>query len=66
MAVALWAANSVMALSWFSKGKAKDREAKEKQGNGHQFTAGPGQGSSVCEVCDKPAAGKDTLHCTSE
>ncbi|XP_036435838.1 rho guanine nucleotide exchange factor 28 isoform X2 [Colossoma macropomum] len=48
-----------------NKGKAKEREAKEKQGNGHQFTAGPGQGSSVCEVCDKPAAGKETLHCTN-
>ncbi|KAI4883516.1 hypothetical protein NFI96_023254 [Prochilodus magdalenae] len=48
-----------------NKGKAKDREAKEKQGNGHQFTAGPSQGSSACEVCDKPAAGKETLHCTN-
>ncbi|XP_072530075.1 rho guanine nucleotide exchange factor 28 isoform X2 [Salminus brasiliensis] len=48
-----------------NKGKAKEREAKEKQGNGHQFTAGPGQGPSVCEVCDKPAAGKETLHCTN-
>uniref|UniRef100_A0A8B9KVR4 Rho guanine nucleotide exchange factor (GEF) 28a n=1 Tax=Astyanax mexicanus TaxID=7994 RepID=A0A8B9KVR4_ASTMX len=48
-----------------NKGKAKEREAKEKQGNGHQFTAGAGPGPSVCEVCDKPAAGKETLHCTN-
>ncbi|XP_066514614.1 rho guanine nucleotide exchange factor 28 isoform X2 [Hoplias malabaricus] len=48
-----------------NKGKGKERESKEKQGNGHQFTAGPGQGSSVCDVCDKPAAGKETVHCTS-
>ncbi|XP_053474284.1 rho guanine nucleotide exchange factor 28 isoform X3 [Ictalurus furcatus] len=47
------------------KGKAKEKEVKEKQGNGHQFAAGPILGTSVCEVCDKPVSGKETLHCTN-
>lgn len=55
-----------MAFSWCSKGKAKEKEVKEKQGNGHQFAAGPVLGTSVCEVCDKHVTGKETLHCTSE
>lgn len=63
---AVWAGNPVMACSWFSKGKAKEKEVKEKQGSGHQFAAGPVLGTSVCEVCDKPVSGKETLHCTSE
>ncbi|XP_047007804.1 rho guanine nucleotide exchange factor 28 isoform X5 [Ictalurus punctatus] len=47
------------------KGKAKEKEVKEKQGSGHQFAAGPVLGTSVCEVCDKPVSGKETLHCTN-
>ncbi|XP_060769019.1 rho guanine nucleotide exchange factor 28 isoform X3 [Neoarius graeffei] len=47
------------------KGKAKEKEVKEKQGNGHQFAAGPVLGTSVCEVCDKHVTGKETLHCTN-
>ncbi|XP_053086343.1 rho guanine nucleotide exchange factor 28 isoform X6 [Pangasianodon hypophthalmus] len=47
------------------KGKAKEKEVKEKQGNGHQFAAGPVLGTSVCEVCDKPVTGKETLHCAN-
>lgn len=56
----------VIAFSWFSKGKAKEKEVKEKQSSGHQFAAGPVLGTSVCEVCDKPVTGKETLHCISE
>ncbi|KAI5608254.1 rho guanine nucleotide exchange factor 28 isoform X6 [Silurus asotus] len=47
------------------KGKAKEKEVKEKQSNGHQFAAGPVLGTSACEVCDKPATGKETLHCSN-
>ncbi|XP_060719295.1 rho guanine nucleotide exchange factor 28 isoform X2 [Tachysurus vachellii] len=47
------------------KGKAKEKEVKEKQSSGHQFAAGPVLGTSVCEVCDKPVTGKETLHCTN-
>ncbi|XP_043095102.1 rho guanine nucleotide exchange factor 28 isoform X3 [Puntigrus tetrazona] len=47
-----------------SKGKGKERETKEKQVNGHQFTAGSVLGSTLCEICGKPASGKEVLHCT--
>ncbi|CAN9504394.1 unnamed protein product [Ophioblennius macclurei] len=47
-----------------SKGKGKDREAKDKQLNGHRFSSGPCLGPTVCVVCDKPASGKDLLHCS--
>ncbi|KAF7659596.1 hypothetical protein LDENG_00295630 [Lucifuga dentata] len=48
-----------------SKGKGKDREAKDRQLNGHRFSTGSCLGSTVCVVCDKPASGKDLLHCSS-
>uniref|UniRef100_A0A3Q2DL33 Rho guanine nucleotide exchange factor (GEF) 28a n=1 Tax=Cyprinodon variegatus TaxID=28743 RepID=A0A3Q2DL33_CYPVA len=47
-----------------NKGKGKDREAKDRQLNGHRFGAGPCLGPTVCVVCDKPASGKDLLHCS--
>ncbi|XP_040053934.2 rho guanine nucleotide exchange factor 28 isoform X3 [Gasterosteus aculeatus] len=46
-----------------SKGKAKDREAKDRPPDGHRFNAGSCLGPSACVVCDKPASGKDVLHC---
>uniref|UniRef100_A0A3P9KPV9 Rho guanine nucleotide exchange factor (GEF) 28a n=1 Tax=Oryzias latipes TaxID=8090 RepID=A0A3P9KPV9_ORYLA len=46
-----------------SKGKGKDREAKDKQLNGHRFATGSCLGAPQCVVCDKPASGKDLLHC---
>ncbi|XP_071321529.1 rho guanine nucleotide exchange factor 28 isoform X2 [Trachinotus anak] len=48
-----------------TKGKGKDREAKDKQLNGHRFATGSCLGPNVCVVCDKPASGKDLLHCPS-
>ncbi|CAJ1070358.1 rho guanine nucleotide exchange factor 28 [Xyrichtys novacula] len=48
-----------------TKGKGKDREAKDKQPNGHRFNTGACLGPTVCVVCDKPASGKDLLHCSS-
>lgn len=66
MSMAVWAVSPVITFSWFSKGKAKEKEVKDKQSNGHQFSAGPVLGTLVCEVCDKPVTGKETLHCTSE
>ncbi|XP_016358279.1 rho guanine nucleotide exchange factor 28 isoform X3 [Sinocyclocheilus anshuiensis] len=47
-----------------NKGKGKERETKDKQVNGHQFTAGSVLGSTLCEICGKPASGKEVLHCT--
>ncbi|XP_059404077.1 rho guanine nucleotide exchange factor 28-like isoform X2 [Carassius carassius] len=47
-----------------NKGKGKERETKDKQVNGHQFTAGSVLGSTLCEICGKPAPGKEVLHCT--
>ncbi|RXN28701.1 rho guanine nucleotide exchange factor 28-like isoform X1 [Labeo rohita] len=47
-----------------NKGKGKERESKDKQVNGHQFTAGSVLGSTLCEICGKPASGKEVLHCT--
>ncbi|XP_067294714.1 rho guanine nucleotide exchange factor 28 isoform X2 [Pseudorasbora parva] len=47
-----------------NKGKGKEREAKDKQVNGHQFTAGSVLGSTLCEICSKPASGKEVFHCT--
>ncbi|XP_047229488.1 rho guanine nucleotide exchange factor 28 isoform X2 [Girardinichthys multiradiatus] len=47
-----------------NKGKGKDREAKDKQLNGHRFGTGPCLGPTLCVVCDKPASGKDLLHCS--
>ncbi|XP_007548932.1 rho guanine nucleotide exchange factor 28 isoform X3 [Poecilia formosa] len=47
-----------------SKGKGKDREAKDKHLNGHRFATGPCLGPTLCVVCDKPASGKDLLHCS--
>nr|XP_055055601.1 rho guanine nucleotide exchange factor 28 isoform X3 [Misgurnus anguillicaudatus] len=48
-----------------NKGKGKEKETKDKQGNGHQFSAGSVMGPSLCEICGKPASGKDILHCTN-
>ncbi|KAM3843308.1 rho guanine nucleotide exchange factor 28-like, partial [Diretmus argenteus] len=48
-----------------NKGKGKDREAKDRQLNGHRFATGSCAGSTMCLVCDKPASGKDLLHCSS-
>lgn len=53
----------LMSLPWFLKGKGKDREAKDKQLNGHRFATGSCLGAPQCVVCDKPASGKDLLHC---
>ncbi|KAM6984923.1 rho guanine nucleotide exchange factor 28 [Aplochiton taeniatus] len=47
-----------------NKGKGKDREAKERPLNGHLFSTGACVGPSMCLVCDKPASGKDLLHCS--
>ncbi|XP_057209021.1 rho guanine nucleotide exchange factor 28 isoform X3 [Triplophysa rosa] len=47
-----------------NKGKGKERETKDKLVNGHQFSAGSVLGSTLCEICGKPASGKDVLHCT--
>lgn len=54
-----------MSLAWLSKGKGKDREGKDRQPNGHRFATGSCLGPTVCVVCDKPASGKDLLHCSS-
>lgn len=54
-----------MSLAWLSKGKGKDREGKDRQLNGHRFATGSCLGPTVCVVCDKPASGKDLLHCSS-
>ena len=65
-------------LPWFSKGKGKEKERekgkekerekegtdKDKQQNGHCFSTGSCAGPTVCLVCDKPATGKDLLHCS--
>nr|XP_020469249.1 rho guanine nucleotide exchange factor 28-like isoform X2 [Monopterus albus] len=51
--------------SKFSKGKGKDKEAKDRQLNGHRFATGSCLGPTVCVVCDKLAPGKDLLHCSS-
>nr|XP_046230151.1 rho guanine nucleotide exchange factor 28 isoform X2 [Scatophagus argus] len=48
-----------------TKGKGKDREAKERHLNGHRFNTGSCLGPTVCVVCDKAASGKDLLHCPS-
>ncbi|XP_040013319.1 rho guanine nucleotide exchange factor 28 isoform X2 [Xiphias gladius] len=48
-----------------TKAKGKDREAKDRQLNGHRFATGACLGPTVCVVCDKPASGKDLLHCSS-
>ncbi|XP_035481788.2 rho guanine nucleotide exchange factor 28 isoform X2 [Scophthalmus maximus] len=48
-----------------TKGKGKEREAKDRQLNGHRFATGPCLGPTMCIVCDKPASGKDLLHCSS-
>ncbi|TRY59564.1 hypothetical protein DNTS_012251 [Danionella cerebrum] len=47
-----------------NKNKGKGKETKDKQVNGHQFTAGSVLGSTLCEICGKPASGKEVLHCT--
>ncbi|XP_042365599.1 rho guanine nucleotide exchange factor 28, partial [Plectropomus leopardus] len=47
-----------------TKGKGKDREAKDRQMNGHRFNTGACLGPNVCVVCEKPASGKDLLHCS--
>ncbi|KAM3599229.1 uncharacterized protein V6R79_002353 [Siganus canaliculatus] len=47
-----------------TKGKGKDRESKERQQNGHRFNTGSCLGPTVCVVCDKPATGKELLHCS--
>ncbi|XP_070706318.1 rho guanine nucleotide exchange factor 28 [Pempheris klunzingeri] len=48
-----------------TKGKGKDREAKDRHLNGHRFNTGSCLGPTVCVVCEKPASGKDLLHCSS-
>ncbi|XP_040915053.1 rho guanine nucleotide exchange factor 28 isoform X2 [Toxotes jaculatrix] len=48
-----------------TKGKGKDRETKDRQLNGHRFATGSCLGPTMCVVCDKPASGKDLLHCSS-
>ncbi|XP_038589452.1 LOW QUALITY PROTEIN: rho guanine nucleotide exchange factor 28 [Micropterus salmoides] len=48
-----------------TKGKGKDREAKDRQLNGHRLNTGSCLGPTVCVVCEKPASGKDLLHCSS-
>uniref|UniRef100_A0A3B5AMK6 Rho guanine nucleotide exchange factor 28-like n=1 Tax=Stegastes partitus TaxID=144197 RepID=A0A3B5AMK6_9TELE len=48
-----------------TKGKGKDREAKDRQLNGHRFATGSCLGPTMCVVCDKAASGKDLLHCSS-
>ncbi|XP_028458087.1 rho guanine nucleotide exchange factor 28 isoform X3 [Perca flavescens] len=48
-----------------TKAKGKDREAKDRQLNGHRFNTGSCLGPTVCVVCEKPASGKDLLHCSS-
>ncbi|XP_031432991.1 rho guanine nucleotide exchange factor 28 isoform X2 [Clupea harengus] len=48
-----------------NKCKAKDREGKDRQSNGHLFSSGSCAGATVCLVCDKPATGKDLLHCSN-
>uniref|UniRef100_A0A3Q3N161 Rho guanine nucleotide exchange factor (GEF) 28a n=1 Tax=Labrus bergylta TaxID=56723 RepID=A0A3Q3N161_9LABR len=48
-----------------NKTKGKDREAKDRPLNGHRFNTGACLGPTVCVVCDKPASGKDLLHCSS-
>ncbi|XP_028274419.1 rho guanine nucleotide exchange factor 28 isoform X2 [Parambassis ranga] len=47
-----------------TKAKGKDKEAKDRQLNGHRFATGNCLGPTVCVVCDKPASGKDLLHCS--
>ncbi|XP_028318655.1 rho guanine nucleotide exchange factor 28 [Gouania willdenowi] len=46
------------------KGKSKERDSKEREQNRHRFSSGPCLGPTVCLVCDKPASGKDFLHCS--
>uniref|UniRef100_A0A4W6F461 Rho guanine nucleotide exchange factor 28 n=1 Tax=Lates calcarifer TaxID=8187 RepID=A0A4W6F461_LATCA len=48
-----------------TKGKGKEREAKDRQLNGHRFATGSCLGPNVCVVCDKAVSGKDLLHCPS-
>ncbi|XP_045545813.1 rho guanine nucleotide exchange factor 28 isoform X4 [Salmo salar] len=52
-----------------NKGKEKEREKEEKdkdrQQNVHRFSTGSCAGPTVCLVCDKPATGKELLHCSS-
>ncbi|XP_073333999.1 rho guanine nucleotide exchange factor 28 [Pagrus major] len=48
-----------------TKGKGKDRDGKDRQLNGHRFNTGACLGPTVCMVCNKPASGKDLLHCSS-
>ncbi|XP_017163520.1 rho guanine nucleotide exchange factor 28 isoform X2 [Poecilia reticulata] len=47
-----------------NKGKGKDRETKDRHLNGHRFATGPCLGPTLCVVCDKPASGKELLHCS--
>ncbi|KAM8743943.1 rho guanine nucleotide exchange factor 28 isoform 4-T4 [Acanthopagrus schlegelii] len=47
-----------------TKGKGKDRDAKDRPLNGHRFNTGACLGPTVCVVCNKPASGKDLLHCS--
>ncbi|KAM9821053.1 rho guanine nucleotide exchange factor 28 [Neosynchiropus ocellatus] len=45
-----------------TKVKMKDRDSKERP-NGHRFSAGACLGPTVCVVCDRPATGRELLHC---
>ncbi|XP_064828293.1 rho guanine nucleotide exchange factor 28-like isoform X2 [Oncorhynchus masou masou] len=48
-----------------NKGKEKEERDKDRQQNGHRFSTGSCAGPTVCLVCDKPATGKELLHCSS-
>ncbi|KAJ8405669.1 hypothetical protein AAFF_G00316490 [Aldrovandia affinis] len=48
-----------------NKAKGKEKDGKEKAMNGHQFVAGIGSGLTLCLVCDKAAAGKELLQCST-
>ncbi|KAM8871695.1 rho guanine nucleotide exchange factor 28 isoform 2-T4 [Synchiropus picturatus] len=45
-----------------TKVKVKDRDSKERP-NGHRFSAGACLGPTLCVVCDRPATGRELLHC---
>lgn len=51
-----------LSLSWLSQGKGKE----DRQVTPHRFVAGSCLGPAVCLVCDKPASGRDLLHCPGE
>ncbi|XP_077399072.1 rho guanine nucleotide exchange factor 28 isoform X2 [Vanacampus margaritifer] len=46
-----------------TKAKGKDRDSKDRQASTHHFSANSCLSPAICVVCDKPAFGKDLLHC---